>query len=602
MCANTATAFAWIGAILINIAFATLISWSTLLYGFVITLLYAIVLFVLARLIERREIDISPNNNIPPTFAESSSSISVLVSLLYGVAVIALGVSGFMLSLKIYNCPPHSIYDNYYDSKVVVTNRSSFPGDVRDWYDSESGRIYGAAATFGHFPSPEDTLVYQGSNGSHFTKYGSPTTRLWKKVGSRPPELMSEFYYPREFTLIGNATNNGGIGNTTTTSYCFFAIRRVNSTERDDDEYVTEEDTVAYTDGSTVKAARDEYPGARDALGASDGRLYFRADQLPSQERNEGSVSHYFYGKFIFSLDAGTMDVTSHSRITVEGSDGIKRPASCDYRGVERRRAVLSIVTSVVPVITASVWYGARKRITTMPITLYVGLSALTVAIIIVVTPNYSTVAPKVLKYWFATTSAVWLCALILLRLTNRIKRDMLAWSLNFCGLVYFISLLVLINVPFSSYTDDAWRWLLINIVNFIPLIVIGVITEFILLVVLGAIGLFMDAWKIGNLIVDRVGGDFLVYFFVFSITGMGMGYFGWLLNWHQTRIQHAVSDWAGMWLHCLVKGEEQIHQSTHQRPWNGDITVTAEDTMPDEIETGAELWELEMRQNRPID
>jgi len=629
MGSDTAVACAWVGTVLINIGFVILITWSSeldVLYGFVISLVYTIVLFGMAYGIDKKfDGDRStPNNDVIPetTTGTASSpherrfrsrSISILISLLYGVAVIALGVTGFLLPLKIFSCP-YSPYPNYspYDPNVIITNYSSFPNDVMDWYALQT---VSEEATFAYLPFV-DTLVYRGSDGSHFAKYNTPTTRLWKKVGSQKPELLSQLYYPREFTIMnitdGASTNSAPL-------CCFLASRRVNHTRRTllsvqprtptlpeesawDEDYDIEEDTVACTDGYIVKVVREGYFGAKDVFGGSDGRLYFRADRLP-----EDDTYGYYFSNLIYSLNVTTMDVTQHSHIKKYSggeNDNDDSQVRCDYGAMERKRSSLSIATSIIPVIAISLLIFLTKKITTMPITFYMGLSALTIAITVSATANYQSILPDVLKWWFATTTVVWLYTLFVLRLTHRIKREILSWSFNFCALGYFASLLVLINIPFSQYTNDAWRWVLMNIVNFIPLIMIGVITEFILMVLLGAIGFFMDSWKIGSEIAELVGGDVLVYFFTFSITGIGMGYFGWLLNRHQKKIQRAVDNWAGRWLHCLMKEEEVVNETTNEGVRDDGETGTEADStvIADGISTGVGPFELEMRESRPID
>lgn len=138
MCASASNTFAWVGAVLVNFGYCTLIWWGTSTkwsLGFILAALYAAVLFGLANYIYRKENnlgadvvhpplqeailedqeqDVSGEPEVENTESRSSTAqsqqdesalgrtTSVLVSLLFGLAVIALGVTGSFLPVNLF--------------------------------------------------------------------------------------------------------------------------------------------------------------------------------------------------------------------------------------------------------------------------------------------------------------------------------------------------------------------------------------------------------------------------------------------------------------------------------------------------------------------
>lgn len=135
MCTSASTTFAWVGAILVNFGYITLIAWGSSTQwplGFTLCGLYALILFGLANRIYRKEGTQTLSFNRPlqeaireeedqaldePLLEESGElpgttqsqpdepsqerTISVLVSLLFGLAVIAMAVTGSFLPVNL---------------------------------------------------------------------------------------------------------------------------------------------------------------------------------------------------------------------------------------------------------------------------------------------------------------------------------------------------------------------------------------------------------------------------------------------------------------------------------------------------------------------
>ena len=88
------------------------------------------------------------------------------------------------------------------------------------------------------------------------------------------------------------------------------------------------------------------------------------------------------------------------------------------------------------------------------------------------------------MKWWFAISCSLWTIGLCLFYLANQVTKETLKWSLNFAALVYFAS-------------NFCFGWKTIIVVSFAPLLLVGIVSEQIFVVVLGAIRIFVDVWKI---------------------------------------------------------------------------------------------------------
>jgi len=144
MCTSSSDAFAWVGFVLVNLGFVSLITWSTAQIwweiGVVIALTYSVFLFWIAARFhakahpiteataasftpipdveEEEEVRVDPGllqqvseasagaavDNVvaPSEHAAASTKRSLLISsLLYGLAVLSLGVDGFLFTVKL---------------------------------------------------------------------------------------------------------------------------------------------------------------------------------------------------------------------------------------------------------------------------------------------------------------------------------------------------------------------------------------------------------------------------------------------------------------------------------------------------------------------
>ena len=77
------------------------------------------------------------------------------------------------------------------------------------------------------------------------------------------------------------------------------------------------------------------------------------------------------------------------------------------------------------------------------------------------------------------------------------------------------------------------WRWLLLNLLCFLPLVFLGAVTLSIFLLFLGAFGFLMDAGRLAAYMEDHIRSDesFLIVFFTLACSGCIITAAGVLVN-----------------------------------------------------------------------
>ena len=149
-CCNTyEDVFGWIGVIIINIAFITIISFSattsSFLWGFIICTIYTVLLFIIARYfdkpptssVQEQDQQEGERNDEGETIVavNPTPTKKIFVAFFYGLGVLSLGASGFLFTLTIFrrDDPCTDIEGNYDDGyysqcisnyflKVGITN------------------------------------------------------------------------------------------------------------------------------------------------------------------------------------------------------------------------------------------------------------------------------------------------------------------------------------------------------------------------------------------------------------------------------------------------------------------------------------------------
>jgi hypothetical protein len=555
MCTSLNATFAWVGAILVNIGFVALISWgaSTLWpIGFVLSALYTASLFELAKWLQQRELEQQAiiedeiqaeestrnrqeeEHNRSESTSRTPHTVSLPVNLLYGLAVVSLGATCFLLPINLIdNC-------NYYDHPgngrgpryEWVTNATSLPPGVRKWAKVEQG--YFSLSSFGYVADTKTTLFR-----ANFRDY---PYCLWSVNATSLPHAHQDHLTPDNFATVSN------------NAVCFTSTQEQQLGGR------KKVDRVSCSNGSTFRAALPIGPlyksGGLNSFFTSDNILWFKQ----TGEQTAG-------GTLIYSLDPGTMKTKLYSSKVQSGDD-----KKCSYSNAIRKQAIVTLLVAALPVTLTSIvlWYA--KQVPSMAITTFAGLTAVFLTLYATINPHmferYYSAFDVWSKWWFCSTGLLWLVVLTcfnLSRSTSDIQRPPLQWGLAISGIAFMLGTWSLLPME----RDDLLFWMLLNVLVFAPLLLFGIVNSNMFVVVLGGIGVLVDAGRFASYIGNHVPDDAQapVTCLVFSLAGLMVGAIGFKLGTCQTYLQIwavASVQWLDDNFFHPVDNEEQEEQAMH--------------------------------------
>lgn len=572
------TALAWVAFLLVNGAFIALSAYGLglgWLYGLLICALYTAFLFGAAIFSEKMLVKEDSNDTTAnavaladATDAETAqvtletgvtveenqmqgttttmigtSGLHIIVYLLYALGVIGIGVTTFIIPFNVFNCNDFSTDYYYYDDDNLRTelDLESLPQDVQDFVQSDDYPDYPT------FVQNSDDMLFSGQTGNDNMPY------LYKinSTSFEPEKTDPPLVYPRNFLLV----------NSNMTSFCFVADYGESYTYGDSKLFcsshsqdktiifITNEDSKIGYGGAQSYAGQDglvwvkTYSYEHDDEDNYDGqRRALLSIDKDSPDRHLTSVIRT--APYLFSIEPTTMKETLHTTFTEEAPPSNNNPDpnnGCNGASSQNFSFALgNLFISAIPVTVASIILFRKKSIPSLPITTYMGLSDIVISIYIASSPANEFVF---YKWWFSMTSALWIVAMLVFYFKDAenekrfgFDKPTIIWSVNFASLIYFIFIIILTGIfNFSGSNNNVGNWILINVVAFLPLIFIGTLLDQSIVVLLGAIGLYMDAFKIANDVIDasNIGGS-LAYFLVFAISSVFIGYLGWVLNKHQ--------------------------------------------------------------------
>jgi hypothetical protein len=598
MCTSAEATFAWVGSVLINVGFLGLISWGTVRWwplGSFLSGIYTAFLFSLAaRLDATNQIrvqledtrqrdrdgdysalsttgtdegighaDVTANNvevanqgqgedtvaeDSTNPFTETSQQLPSLLNLMYGLAVIALGVTLFFLPANLLAC-----HDSSYGLSIGgtwTTDISSIPRSVRHWARPETDTIF-SYATFGYLPASGIT-VFAGSGDSNLT-----AATLWSvnPISSETPEAHVDVSYPEAFLDV------------TATTTCFSAGR-----SRD----FQKSKSVVCFDGVDVSWAMDEQGKKRlhnspSDLIVSDGLLWFK----------EAPTDYTQRGMLIFSLDPHSMVQTLHSEPPVKPiiPDKPDKP-NCNVKATHRRQAIGTLFLVALPVLVVSTLLWQKRKIPSMGLLTYAGATLVFWTTCISINPEV-TWGDSITKWWLTVSGLVYMITLVyLILMVPTVSSQPLVWGVNAGAFTFVYGMYA---VYMSESGDHFGSWLLFTLTAFAPVTLLGAATENRFLLLLGASGLFADSLRFSTFLADHNGGTDSVHivFFVLAIAGLAIGAMGMLLTWNQERIREAVVG-AFSWL------ETQSRKCFVAKPPRHDHALTTPLVTPLVAEEGA--------------
>jgi len=558
----------------INVAFASLIAWgaSTLWQlGFTISCIYTLALYFLASKLDslndnhREEVD--DTRDVSETSEDAHYQRTILTSLLYGLSVISLGATGLFLPINIFNCPGERPWPPNPPGRWE-TDISSLPKGVQSW--AESDAEFGHKASFVYLPGTKSTL-FSGTNDD--------TNRnvLWVAPASVYPFHSAE---PVEFSNVSMPYEFVSVSESKACFGCAFESQ----TQIEDFDYrgtpfvpTQKEFTVACSGGKFIRLSRGNTEGISHQsphdLIASNNTLWYK-DYPPSG----------LQGTVIFSLDPSTMDETIHSRYhgdqeafhEVESRDikSLDDQRDCNNT-VERKRSIMALFTSALPMTVASMLLWTKKNVSTMGLTTHISISAVAICIYVCIDPLYEKL-PTFLKFWHSVFGLVWLAILTDLYFSKRpgLVLTPLQWGLNFGAMAFTMGMIALTGV-FEE--DTLWRWILLNMLGFVPLGILGLATGQIFLLFLCALGFLADSFRLASWFVEDVdpNSEMPIYFLVLAFAGLCISGFGWFLSRHQAVVHARLSEWFE---------KLSLSQQGRFRPWSQVRGVDSEyDALPSE-------------------
>jgi membrane protein implicated in regulation of membrane protease activity len=607
MCTTEQT-FAWVGTIVVNIAFISIIAWgATEIWwvGFLLSVAYTAMLFGLARVVDKRSgWDDNDDNNVGATAAdadvavvvETSSSdegsiihhdetenvvasvdrssshnmnrrrrtatkdsqrMPVLANLLYGLFSLALGVTGYFLPMNIFNCygyggpyTPSSTSSGHW-----TTDISTLPIDVRAWATSSSSQL--SPATFVYIPGEEDgqnnATLFLGSDASD----NHPQT-LWSTKGAEPINFPS-IQNPSQFITTG-------------TGWACFAGIDASPFANNNEQYyqpmpISKSSLIGCSNGEEVWTTKDStqysFQGPYDFL--IDNHTLWYKDYPPWSGDQTGT------GTLIYSINDYTkMDVELHStykrstQYKPKGGDNTtNNPSHCWVN-----QSVLAIFVSSIPTLMVSILLWCKRNAPSMALTSYIGLSATACFTYMAIVGNAYDMN-DFWGWWLSISGALYMIIMSdLLHCNRRIARSPLIWGINLAALAFFIGMIFLTGI---YELNMAWTWIVFNLFALIPLAIVGIGYNQVFLLVLCAVGWLMTAIEVAEAIaaITASTANVPIYFIVLAISGLLIAAAGWWLNRNQDELQSVICyhmEGISLSRRLLLEGESEPEEETPAR------------------------------------
>ena len=570
MCTTEQT-FAWVGAIVVNVAFLSFIAWgasANWLVGFALSVLYTALLFGLARFVDTKsgwdrtagggnnggaaaddgslhdEVDVGVASAI--VTSDPERRMPPLANLFYGLFALALGVSGYFLPMNLYNCyggggPPYKPAGHW------ATNITDLPENVQSWATSTEPRV--SVANFVFIPGEKTTLFTGTAENEERTTMNS----LWAAPASVYPFNSGE---PVHFP---NVTHPSQFIVTGTGRACFFAYKS-NDPPPSKKKYPPQPKSIygmniiGCCDGKTLTTTNpsiNELHNPYDFFIDNSTKVLWFKDYPPSVGSQSGD------GKLLYSIsDYDTMDVVLHStykkgsRSYEFATDGYSKPyvppeekgsgsSSRAENGMEcmTKQSILALFVSAIPVSVVSILLWIRRSAPSMAITSYIGIGAMASFIFLAARGNAYEMG-DFYEWWLSITGALFVLTLVdLFSCKRKIARSPLVWGINFGSLAYFAGMITLTGI---FDIGGVWCWIIFNAFALVPLGILGLVTKQAFLLVLCAVGWLMDSVKFAYWLSDAMAsGEGPIQFVVLAISGLLIAGAGWLLSKHQEEVHN---------------------------------------------------------------
>ena len=533
---NPTVVFSWLGGSLVNLAFLVLISWgSASLWplGLVLCVLYTASLFTLGCCLRAK--------------FPANATVGIAVNLVLLLATFGIGVSGLFLPINLLGCdwqrfsPPSAgtwitPTDGLSETVSRFALENSPGGGTASMVTTEHGAYFAAFngsapvhPTCG--PSCSAQGVWYSPNimpcsWDHFAPQLLSTTLLY------PRALVDAQSYPRgpaRACMVVDAYSASGTSEV--------AVACASGT-----------DLALVSTGLRPTVIHEGRADEGRSLGwvqdlLVDGEHVWFKSQPP-----DGS-SFYPPGGVLWRADPVTLTAPLVSR-RVGGEvaatpppipPGYEPAPACDEVAGVRAQALGALFLATLPMLTVAIILWVKKPgVPSMPFATFAGASALVVNLYTIIEPSGASLG-DVLRWWFTSFSIVWLALMLALHAAQRLPSDAFSWAVNVGAVGFFGAMHAQLKVPVE---DEWWQWLLYNLLCIIPLLAYAIASSRAMPLVLGAAGLFLDAFRLSSLLADLTSdttAQVLIRFLVLGVTGVLVVVAG--LAYH--RFSKQVETWA---------------------------------------------------------
>lgn len=498
--------------LLVNIGFISIIVWGSSqiwLLGFALTVVYAIALLFCARYLESSRGTTTTNDEEEDDASSNTTtraSTGRLVSILYGLAVLSIGVSGSFLPTNLFGACAFARDDEYITSSYyneeeevqweLIINATEQPSALQAW-DNESEQS--ESSTFAYLPKVNTTL-FQGvvDNGDSV---------LWASVDGGKPQKYPTVSFPRLFVTV-NDTVGCFLFNYTSVLGCYFGDRpegdeRLEESSLSDHDYF-DEDIYTVTD---LKVFGD------------DGLVWYK-----------GCTPHVAK-HFVASVDVRTGVQTLHSqKVTNQGDNDLGEAGDCSTQ-LKRVQSLCYLLATAVPVLLVSIFLWKKKEIPSMGFTSYIGFLAAYTIILTIISPDEIVFGSFPLAIGWVFFGIICCAGFLPLALFDRatpaLRCVVYTAAAGFvAGLIILVSLLV-------SGGELLYMHTIIHFLSSMPMSILGAVTDSWWLTFLGA-GLAFAALIFLVLyltVVISVTNTLLIVFVTLAGGGLLIGFAGWRLG-----------------------------------------------------------------------
>ncbi len=510
MCSSPATALSWVGGILINVAFISLITWGGAmlwLFGLFLCAVYATCLGVSWHCLRKRE-------DVP----------QVALDLLMMMCVLGACACGMIISLNAIGC--RAVvglgYDPNMDSSTWIFPPAATESTaVRAWALNATRT---SGASFAH-ASGVGTL-FAANDGALANSYDD-IVHLAPSSGAAPSRVASaaSLTQPDFFVNVGGRVCLTARVAAPTASCATCTASCVACLAAD----VTSAPSIVH---------RADLSNPRDLLvDASTGTptLWFK-DNAPFGASPDAGVVY----RADATLSSAALASTSSNGATAPPPPppGMSDPCP-DREGSNRWQAFGFLMLATLPLLVASALLWWKLRVASTLFGIYLGTSALCVTIYVLSAPRAEHVG-TLLRWWFPFFSGLWLLGFGALGVLRRLDVGPLKWAINVGCIGYFGGVHALVEVPFVW--DEAWRWVVYTLVLVAPLMLLAVVQRAAswLPLALSCGGLLLDIFRLADLITDLVPDETaraLIRFVMLGAGGVGVVFGGWWYNKNSSMI-----------------------------------------------------------------